>query len=122
MRGLKIRYQQVGDAKRLFEILQHEDFIYFPASIASIEEEKAYLRKAIQDRRDGKGIGCSVLYRNKVVGAVGCTFHPSRPYVVEIGYFIDRAYWGEALQRRLCLCLSKSFLKSMASTGSSCSR
>jgi len=101
--SIQLRPKQIGDAKRFYEILNHEDFLYFPVSIESIEQEKAFLRNAIQDQKDGKTLGCTVLYRKKVVGAVGFRFHPERRYVGEIGYFIDRAYWGrgfatEALQ------------------------
>jgi [ribosomal protein S5]-alanine N-acetyltransferase len=91
---IRIRPQQVGDAKRFFEILNHKDFIYFPVSIQSIEQEKVFLRKVVQDRKEGKALGCSILYRKQVVGAVGFRFHPERRCVGEIGYFIDRAYWG----------------------------
>ena len=35
-----IRYQQIGDAKRFWEILNSPNFTYFPAKPKSIEEEK----------------------------------------------------------------------------------
>lgn len=44
-RGISIRYQQVGDAKRFFEILNNPNFLYFPAKPKTIEAEKEFLRK-----------------------------------------------------------------------------
>lgn len=94
MAKLKLRKQQIRDARRLLDILQHEDFVYFPTGIRSLKEEQAFLRRKQQEMRDGRCLNCSILYRNRVIGVVGFTFHDGRSYSGEIGYFIDRAYWN----------------------------
>ena len=36
MNGLQVRYQQIGDAKRFYEILRHPDFVLFSVKPCSI--------------------------------------------------------------------------------------
>jgi len=97
---IKLRYQQVGDARRFVEILNNLNFLYFPAKPESIEAEKGFLRKNIQARREGREFSYSILLKNKVVGTVGLTIEPKRPYLAEIGYFVDEAYWGRGIASR----------------------
>ena len=97
---ITLRYQQVGDAKRFVEILNNPNFHYFPARPASIEAEKKFLREAIKRRKEGLEFSYSILLKNKVVGTVGLTIDPKRPYIAEIGYFVDEAYWGRGIACR----------------------
>ena len=48
---IKLRFQQISDAKRFVEILSNPDFIYFPAKPKTIKAEKEFLRKTIQKRK-----------------------------------------------------------------------
>ncbi len=97
---ITLRYQQVGDAERFVEILNHPDFLYFPAKPESVEAEKKFLREAIKRRKEGLEFSYSVLLKNKVVGTVGLTIDPKRPYLAEIGYFVDEGYWGRGIASR----------------------
>ena len=47
MTQLELRYQQVGDAKLFVEILNHPDFIYFPAKPKTINGFTWQLSKSI---------------------------------------------------------------------------
>ena len=94
-----LRYQQVGDAKRFVEILNNPNFHYFPAKPESIEAEKAFLRKSIRERKEGN-LNYTILLNQQVVGTVGLTIDPKRPYIAEIGYFVDEAYWGRGIACR----------------------
>jgi len=97
---IKLRPQQVGDAKRFVEILNNPKFRYFPARPESIKAEKEFLRNNIQARQEGREFSYSILLKNKVVGTVGLTLDPKRPYLAEIGYFVDEAYWGRGIACR----------------------
>jgi len=97
---ITLRYQQVGDAERFVEILNHPDFLYFPAKPESVEAEKKFLREAIKRRKEGLEFSYSVLLKNKVVGTVGLTIDPKRPYLAEIGCFVDEGYWGRGIASR----------------------
>ena len=94
---ITIRYQQVGDAKRFFEILNNPNFIYFPAKPKTIEAEKAFLRKNAELRQNGEQFNYSILLNGRVVGATGIHIESRRKYCGEIGYFVDEAYWGRGI-------------------------
>ena len=96
-RGLSIRYQQVGDAKRFFEILNNPNFLYFSANPKTIQAEKEFLRKNKVLRQSGEEFNYSILLNGKVVGAAGIHIEPRRSYCGEIGYFVDEAYWGRGI-------------------------
>lgn len=97
MNGLRIRYQQVGDAKRFYEILTHPDFVLFPANPASINAEKRFLRTNKELRAKNMAHNYAILLLNKVVGGIGIKVDQHRPYIGEIGYFVDREYWGKGI-------------------------
>ena len=96
-RGISIRYQQVGDARRFFEILNSPNFHYFPARPKSIKEEREFLRKNGEWRRSGEQFNYSILMNGKVVGATGIHIETRRKHSAEIGYFVDEAYWGRGI-------------------------
>lgn len=94
---ITIRYQQVGDAKRFFEILNSPNFHYFPAKPKTIHAEKEFLRKNAALRQSGEQFNYSILINGNVVGATGIHIDPKRNYSAEIGYFVDEAYWGRGI-------------------------
>ena len=94
---ITIRYQQVGDARRFFEILNSPNFIYFPAKPETIKAEKEFLRKNAALRKNGEQFNYSILLNGRVVGATGIHIDPRRHYCGEIGYFVDEAYWGRGI-------------------------
>jgi ribosomal-protein-alanine N-acetyltransferase len=94
---ISIRYQQVGDARRFFEILNSPNFYYFPAKPKTIKEEREFLQKNAALRQSGEQLNYSILLNSKVVGATGIHIDPRRNYSGEIGYFVDEAYWGRGI-------------------------
>ena len=94
---ISIRYQQVGDARRFFEILNSPNFHYFPAKPKTIKEEREFLRKNGEWRRSGEQLNYSILMNRKVVGATGIHIESRRRHCAEIGYFVDEAYWGRGI-------------------------
>ena len=91
---ITIRYQQVGDARRFFEILNSPNFVYFPAKPKTIKAEQEFLRNNAALRQSREQFNYSILLNGKVVGATGIHIDPRRNYCGEIGYFVDEAYWG----------------------------
>ncbi|MDF7809384.1 GNAT family N-acetyltransferase [Pontiellaceae bacterium B12219] len=94
---ITIRYQQMGDAKRFYEILNSPNFTYFPSKPKTIKEQKDFLRRNKEWREKKQWFNFSVLYGNDLVGAVGIHMESHRPYCGEVGYFVDEAYWGKGI-------------------------
>jgi ribosomal-protein-alanine N-acetyltransferase len=97
MPEIKIRPQELFDAEDFFEIICHTnlEFIEFP--IRTLEEEKYFLRLNEAKRRANFEYNYSILFDGKLVGACGIRIDQHRPWVGEIGYFIDRAYQGNGI-------------------------
>jgi len=111
MPKITIRYQQVRDAKRLFEILMNPNFLYFHASAKSVQDEREWLKKNPQKRKDNFEWNYAVLYGDKLVGAVGIKINQHRKYIGEIGYFLDEAYWGKGITTKAVALLEKEAFK-----------
>ena len=92
---ISIRYQQISDAKRFMEILLNPNFIYFYVKPRTLKAEKEFLRQNPKKRKDNLKWNYSILYKGKVVGAVGIKINQFRKYIGEIGYFVDEKYWGK---------------------------
>ena len=99
MKRLTIRYQELRDAKRFFEILCHPDFLYFPKP-KNLRFEKAFIRKSIEKRRKGLEYDFAVLQDGEIVGAAGLKVDQHRKHIGEIGYFVAREHWGKGIAGR----------------------
>ncbi|MBN1850371.1 MAG: GNAT family N-acetyltransferase [Deltaproteobacteria bacterium] len=104
---IELRPQRVSDAKRFFEILSNPSFTYFPAKPKSIEEEKNFLRLNREKRNNKTEFNFSIILNGEHVGAIGLRIEPSRPYLGEIGYFIDERYWGKGITTEALIQLEK---------------
>ncbi len=92
--NVEIRPQRVSDVKRYFEILSSPNFHYLPAKPKTLEEERCFLRLNAEKRRNGTEFNFSIIYNGKHVGAIGGRLDTFRPYIGEIGFFVDEKYWG----------------------------
>lgn len=97
VKDLRLRYQQVGDAKRFFEILSHPDFVLFPVNVKSIEEEKRFLRSGKEMREKNLVHNYAILLDGGIVGGIGMKIDQHRPHIGEVGYFVDRKHWGKGI-------------------------
>lgn len=97
MPKVKIRPQELFDAERLFDIITHTnlEFIEFP--IKTLEEERYFLQLNEAKREANFEHNFSILYYGKLVGACGIRVDQHRPWIGEIGYFIDREYQGKGI-------------------------
>ncbi|MAG61076.1 GNAT family N-acetyltransferase [archaeon] len=91
-----LRYQQIKDAKRFFKIFQSPNFTYFNVRVKTVEEEREFLRKNKEKRKNNSEHNFSIIYKKKLVGAVGISIQ-RRSYIGEIGYFIDEKYWRKGI-------------------------
>jgi [ribosomal protein S5]-alanine N-acetyltransferase len=94
--NITLRYQQVKDAKRFFEILQSPNFTYFNVRVKSIKDEQEFLRKNKEKKDKNSEYNFTIIYKNQVVGAIGIVIQ-KRVYIGEIGYFIDEKYWNKGI-------------------------
>jgi ribosomal-protein-alanine N-acetyltransferase len=107
---IEIRPQRVYDARRFFEILSNPNFTYFPAKPKSIEEEKKFLRLNSDKIKNKSEFNFSIIFNRVHVGAIGLRIEQSRPYIGEIGYFIDEKYWGKGITTQALIQLEKFIL------------
>ena len=91
--NVEIRPQRISDAKRYFEILSSTNFHYLPAKPKTLEEERCFLRLNSEKRRNGTEFNFSIIYNGRHVGAIGVRLDTFRPYIGEIGFFVDEQYW-----------------------------
>jgi len=92
-----LRNQRVSDAKRFFQILSNPNFIYFPAKPKSIEDEKNFLKQNKLKRKNKAEFNYAITYKDNLVGAIGIRIDQFRPYIGELGYFVDEKYWGKGI-------------------------
>jgi ribosomal-protein-alanine N-acetyltransferase len=97
MPKVKIRPQELFDAERFLEIITNTDlgFIEFP--IKTLEEEKCFLQLNETKRKANFEHNYSILLYGKLVGACGIRIDQHRPWVGEIGYFVDMDYQGKGI-------------------------
>lgn len=89
---ISIRPQKVSDAKKLFEILCSPNFTYFKYTPTSIQEEEHYIRTTQSDHFIRN---FSIIYRKRVIGAIGVKINYHRRHIGELGYFLEEKHWGK---------------------------
>jgi [ribosomal protein S5]-alanine N-acetyltransferase len=97
MATISIRPQRVSDTKRFYDILNNDNFKYFPVRPKTLEEQRKFLRNNDRWRKENSQHNYSIIYDGLMVGAVGIKINPHRPYVGEIGYLLDEKYWGRGI-------------------------
>lgn len=97
MHEVKIRPQELFDAERFFEIISHTKLEFIEVPIKTLEEEKYFLRLNEAKRKANFEHNYSVLYFGKLVGACGLRIDQHRPWVGEIGYFIEEGYQSKGI-------------------------
>lgn len=97
---ISIRPHMVKDARRFFEILTSGGFEFFPVNVASIEDEKRFLRESVESWKKHTTYNFSILLDKEVIGSVGVIPEDSRPYNAEVGYFIAREHHGKGYALR----------------------
>ena len=97
MTKIALRYQQVRDAKKFWEILNNPEFTFFPIQPKTIKEERDFLRLNRDKRIKNVEHNFAITLSGEVVGAIGIAIDQRRPHVGEIGYFVERKHWGKGI-------------------------
>ena len=97
MPTIQIRLNEIGDARRFYEILSNPNFTYFSANPKSVEDEENWLRASIKDMANGLQYNYSILCDGEVCGGVGVRINGTRKHIGEIGYFIEEKRWGQGI-------------------------
>lgn len=97
MNEVKLRYQKVTDARRLYGILNNPHFLYFSVKPKSVQAEREWLKKNPKKRKDNFEHNYAILCGNKLVGGCGIKIDQHRNHIGEIGYFLDEVYWGKGI-------------------------
>ena len=90
---VKLRRQRVSDAKRFFEILSSPNFTYFNVRPKSVADEVKWLKQNPKRRKNNTEWNYTILFGDKIVGAIGIKINYHRNYIGEIGYFVDEKFW-----------------------------
>ncbi|MCD6358757.1 MAG: hypothetical protein J7L90_02235 [Dehalococcoidia bacterium] len=69
MPKIKLRLQEIGDARRFYEILSNPNFIYFNAALASVEDEEIWLKHNLERRQNNIEWNYTILFNGELVGA-----------------------------------------------------
>ena len=109
---VKLRLQEVSDAKRYFEILNNPNFIYFDVCPVTLEDEIAWLKENPKRMQENIAWNYAILYNDELVGAVGVQINFHRRYIGEMGYFLDEKFWNrgiatEAVRLMEDICINK---------------
>ena len=104
---VNIRPQKVSDAPRFLEILSNPNFKFFHVSEVSLADEIKFLKKNKEKRKINFEHNYAILADGVVVGGCGIKIDQHRPYIGEIGYFLDEAYWGRGITVRAVKLLEK---------------
>lgn len=113
MPKVEIRYQQIADAKRFFDILMNPNFIYLGTKVKSIDDEKKWLKNNPEKRKNNLEWNYTIVYGGKVVGSIGFKINQSRKHIGEIGYFVDEAYWGRGIATKAVKLVEKEGFKKL---------
>jgi ribosomal-protein-alanine N-acetyltransferase len=97
MPEVKIRPQELFDAECFYEIIKHTNLEFIEVPIKTLEEEKYFMSLNEAKRKANFEHNYSILFYGKLVGACGIKIDQHRPWVGEIGYFIDRDFQGKGI-------------------------
>ena len=113
MPKIKLRLQKVSDAKRFYEILNNDNFIYFRARPKSIIDERKWLRGNVKRKKDNTDWSYTIIYSKEIVGGIGIKINYHRKYVGEIGYFTDEKYWRKGIASQAVKLIEKIGFKKL---------
>lgn len=85
------------DAKRFFELLTNPNFGHLLANPKTLNEEIRFLKQNAMRRKKRIAFNYTIVYKNKIVGAIGLNMSPLYKHVGEIGYFVEEALWGKGI-------------------------
>jgi len=113
MPTVKIRLQKLSDAKRLYEILNNDNFIYFGTRPKSVVDERKWLEDAVKRRKENISHHWTIMYGKEIVGGIGVKINYHRKYIGEIGYCVNEKYWGRGIATQAVQLIEKICFKKL---------
>ncbi|MGB9719819.1 MAG: GNAT family N-acetyltransferase [Candidatus Anstonellales archaeon] len=103
---IKPRRLNLKDAKEIYEALSPEIFLYLKSSPPkSLEEEKMYLKKLINEMNKGKSY--YYVYREKNAGVAGFGGIKTKGHFAELSLWVRKSLWGKGIGRAILNHLQK---------------
>lgn len=94
---ITLRPQKLSDAKRFYEILSAKGYPFFTVP-TSLEAEINYMKDMLKKSKElGLNHNYAIILEGKLVGGCGVKIDYHRNFIGEIGYFIDKEYWGRGI-------------------------
>lgn len=94
---VQIRLQELGDAKRLYEILSSPNFTYFSSTPNSINDEIKWLKNSFKELQKGIAYNYAITLDGELIGGIGVKIFHHRKHIGEIGYFLEEKHWGKGI-------------------------
>lgn len=107
MPAVKIRPQEVSDAERFFEIIKNTNCEFIEMPVETLEDERRLLKMNDVKRKNNFEHNYSIFFDEEIVGACGIRIDQHRPWVGEIGYFVDNDYQRKGIATEAVRLLEK---------------
>ncbi len=104
---INLRKIKISDAKEFYRILNNENFVFFNSQPKTIKEEKEYLKSLKEQEKNNFSYNFAIIYNKKIAGGCGIKIDQHRPFIGEIGYFVDEKYWGKGMATQAVKLLEK---------------
>lgn len=110
---VKLRYQRVTDAEKIYNILNNPNFRYFHVCPKDVKGEREFLLQNLKKRKKNFSYNYTILYGGKIVGGCGIKIDQHRTFIGEIGYFLDESFWGKGITTQVVKILEKICFKEL---------
>ena len=107
MAEVELKPHKVAYAKRLYEILNNPNFVYFSVCPKTVKEEEKWLKDLPKKMKSNFEYSYAIFYKGKLVGSCGIKVDQHRKHIGEMGYFIDEDYWGKGITTKAVKLLEK---------------
>jgi ribosomal-protein-alanine N-acetyltransferase len=94
---IELRRVLISDAKKLHGILNHPEFCFFPSKPVTIKEEREFIRSLKDKAKKGIEHPFVIIANGELIGGAGIHTIDKDSGSCEIGYFVDRKYWGKGI-------------------------
>jgi ribosomal-protein-alanine N-acetyltransferase len=95
---ITLRYPEKEDAEFFFQTLSEGNFPHYQATIpASLEAEEEWIERRKIKREKGLEYNYLILWNGEKAGGCELRINQNFKHIAEIGYFINRKFWGQGI-------------------------
>ena len=106
-KNLELQLLHLNQADTLFELTvkNKEEFINLLPWVKSnktVEDTKAFIIQELTNYAKGRGVNCSIVYKNKIIGNISLfnIAYENSFKNAEIGYWLDKDYQGKGIMTK----------------------